>query len=98
MADGLVAAGLDPRGENEDFNIGDDTPMTVEALAREIWRLTGRSEPFRLAHAEPLVFDIQRRIPDVRKAKRVLGWRPKVSLEHGLRETIDWLRASVQAS
>lgn len=94
VADGIVTAGLDPRGENEDFNIGDDTPMSVEALAREIWKLTERSEPFRLAHAEPLTFDIQRRIPDVRKAKRVLGWRPKVSLEHGLSETIDWLRAS----
>jgi len=98
VADGIVAAGLDPRGENEDFNIGDDTPTTIEALAREIWRLTERSEPFRLAHKEPLAFDIQRRIPDVRKAGRLLGWRPKVSLEHGLPETIDWLRASAPPS
>ena len=97
VADGIVTAGLDPRGENEDFNIGDDTPMSIEALAREIWRLTGRSEPFRLAHTEPLAADIQRRIPDVSKAQRVLGWRPKVTLEEGLRRTIDWLRASVPA-
>jgi nucleoside-diphosphate-sugar epimerase len=95
VADGIVAAGLDPRGESEDFNIGDDTPMSVEALAREIWKVTGRSEPFRLSHTEPLASDVQRRIPDVRKAKEVLGWRPKVSLKHGLTETIDWLRASV---
>lgn len=97
VADGVVSAGLDPRGENEDFNIGDDTPMSVEALAREIWRLTGREEPFQLAHAEPLAFDIQRRIPDVGKARRVLGWRPQVPLEEGLRRTIEWLRTSVAA-
>ena len=94
VADGIVTAGLDPRGENEDFNIGDDTPLSIEALAREIWKLTERSEPFRLAHAEPYTFDIQRRIPDVTKAQRVLGWRPSVRLEDGLRQTIEWLRNS----
>ncbi len=97
VADGIVTAGLHERGENEDFNIGDDTPMTIEALAKEIWRLTERGEPFRLRHAEPFAFDIQRRIPDVSKAQRVLGWRPKTSLEEGLRLTIEWLQASVQA-
>lgn len=97
VADGIVTAGLDPRGENEDFNIGDDRPMAIEDLAREIWRLSGRSEPFRLTHVEPLAADIQRRIPDTSKAQRVLDWRPKVSLEEGLSKTIEWLRDSVPA-
>jgi nucleoside-diphosphate-sugar epimerase len=97
VAAGIVTAGLDARGENEDFNIGDDTPMSIEALAKEVWRLCGREEPFRLAHVEPLAHDIQRRIPDVSKAQRVLGWRPEVPLEEGLRRTIDWLKASVPA-
>jgi len=66
-------------------------------LAKEIWRLAERSEPFRLRHGEPLAFDIQRRIADVRKAQTVLGWRPKTSPEEGLRQTIEWLQASVQA-
>lgn len=97
VADGIVTAGLHPRGENEDFNIGDDTPTTVEQLAGRIWDLCGRKEPFQMKHLPTLEHDIQRRIPDVSKAERVLGWRAGTSLEEGLRRTIEWLRESVPA-
>jgi nucleoside-diphosphate-sugar epimerase len=98
IADGIVTAGLSPRGENEHFNIGEDTPTTVTELAQKIWELCGRSEPLKLSHAPALEHDIQRRIPDITKTATVLGWRPKISLEEGLRRTIDWLRASVPAT
>jgi nucleoside-diphosphate-sugar epimerase len=98
VADGIVTAGLHPKGENEDFNIGEDTPTTVEELARKIWDLCGRSEPFQLAHAPALQHDIQRRIPDITKTERVLGWRPRTTLDEGLRRTIEWLQASVPAT
>ena len=97
IADGIVTAGLHPKSENDDFNIGEDTPTTVEQLAHRIWELSGRSEPFQLAHTPALEHDIQRRIPDISKTARVLGWRPKISLDEGLRRTIDWLRTSVPA-
>lgn len=98
ISDGIVTAGLDPRGENEDFNVGDDTAISIEELAQKIWTLCGRSEPFRLSHSPALAFDIQRRIPDVHKSGRMLGWRPKTSLEEGLRKTIEWLRTSTPPS
>ena len=98
VADGIVTAGLDPHGENEDFNIGDDSPITVAALAEKIWELSGRREPFKLAHAEPLRHDVPRRIPDVSKAKRVLGWRAKMSLDEGLSQSIEWYRAAQKAA
>ena len=98
IADGIVTAGLDRRGENEDFNVGDDTPTSVDQLARKIWTLCGRAEPFQLSHSLALEHDIQRRIPDVTKIESVLGWQVKTSLEEGLRSTIDWLRMSVPAA
>lgn len=98
IADGIVTAGLDPRGENEDFNVGDDTPTTVRQLAGKIWELCGRTEPFQLTHAPALEHDIQRRIPDVSKIRRVLGWQVETSLDEGLRKTIAWLRTSVPAA
>lgn len=97
VADGIVTAGLDPRGENEDFNIGDDTPTPIATLARKLWELCDRREPFRLAHLEPLAHDIQRRIPDVSKARRLLGWQPRVGLDEGLRRVIEWYKAEVLA-
>ena len=97
VADGIVTAGLDPRGQNEDFNVGDDTPVSVKELSERIWRLAGRSEPLQFRHIEPLKFDIQRRIPDVSKMQRQMGWRPKTSLDDGLRQTMEWLRSSIPA-
>jgi len=97
VADGVVTAGLDSRGLNNDFNIGEDTPTTVEELARKIWEMCGRSEPFDLSHAEAYQHDIQRRIPDMSKTTRVLGWRPRVKLEEGLSRTISWLQTQVPA-
>lgn len=97
VADGIVTAGLDSRGLNEDFNIGEDTPTTVEELARKIWEMCERSEPFKLSHAEGYQHDIQRRIPDMSKTTRVLGWRPRVKLEEGLSRTISWLQTQVPA-
>jgi len=98
IADGIVTAGLDRRGENEDFNVGDDTPTSVEQLARKVWELCGCTEPFQLSHVPALEHDIQRRIPDVSKIESVLGWRVKNSLDDGLRSTIDWLRTPATAA
>jgi UDP-glucose 4-epimerase len=98
IADGIVAAGLSAAAENEDFNISEDTPTTVTELAQKIWQLCGRSEPFQVAHAPPLEHDTQRTIPDASKTQRVLGWRPKVTLDEGLRRTLDWMRTFVLAA
>jgi dTDP-glucose 4,6-dehydratase len=78
---------------NEPVNIGNPREMTLLELARQIIRMSGsRSEVvFRpLPTDDPKV-----RQPDITKARRLLGWEPKVDVEDGLRRTIDWCRKLV---
>ena len=79
---------------NEPVNIGNPREMTLLELARQIIRMSGsRSEVvFRpLPTDDPKV-----RQPDITKARRLLGWEPKVEVEDGLRRTIDWCRKLVK--
>jgi dTDP-glucose 4,6-dehydratase len=81
---------------NEPVNIGNPREMTLLQLAQEIVRLSGsRSEiVFRpLPTDDPKV-----RQPDIGKARRLLGWEPKVDVEDGLQRTIDWCKKLVVQS
>lgn len=74
----------------EPVNIGNPEEMTVLQLAKKIIELTeSRSEiVFKpLPEDDPKV-----RRPDITKARQLLGWKPKVSLEEGLRKTIEYFK------
>ncbi len=69
----------------EVFNIGNDEEITIEDLAHEVIELTGSTSAiekvlYEKAYA-PGFEDMQRRIPDIGKIKRVVGWAPKLSLD-----------------
>jgi dTDP-glucose 4,6-dehydratase len=42
--------------------------------------------------------DPRRRRPDITRARQILGWEPKVGLEEGLRQTIEWFRQALKRS
>jgi nucleoside-diphosphate-sugar epimerase len=79
------------KGVNDDYNIGSEEEVKIIDLAKLIWDICGRKEPFAVKHLQPLKYDVQRRVPDISKIKD-LGWRPKVKLEEGLRYYINWYR------
>ncbi len=94
---GLLTA-LDADGaDGELFNVGSDEEITIADLARTVWRLVRPGEEPRLEFlpydeiAGRPYEDVRRRRPDTAKL-RALGWRPTVSLEDGLRETLAWQR------
>ena len=73
--------------EHEPTNIGNPHEITILEFAERIRTLLGASTPIVF---EPLPQDDpKQRCPDISKARRLLGWEPKVDLEEGLRRTLD---------
>lgn len=81
--------------ESGPINIGNPTEMTIKQFAETIQRLTGTSSP--IIYKDLPVDDPKVRQPDITKARQLLGWEPKVSLEKGLAMTIDFFRKQVTA-
>lgn len=77
--------------KNRIFNFGAGQPVTAAELVRRIGRIAG--VPVRITKAkEERVGEIPEQYVSREKAKRVLGWRPKIRLDEGLRQTIEWYR------
>ena len=74
------------------FNVGNPrSSVTIYDLAQRIKRLTGCSGDIVF---QPLHYaDVELRIPNVEKARELLGWEPQVELDEGLALTIAWYRA-----
>ncbi len=75
---------------NEPVNIGNPQEMTIRQLAERIIQLTGSKSE--LVFKDLPVDDPKVRQPDISKASRQLGWEPVVSLDEGLKRTIEWFR------
>ena len=75
------------------MNIGTEFEMTVKELAELIIKLTGSKS--QIAYKSLPDDDPKQRKPDIRLAKKELGWSPEVSVEEGLRKTIEYFRQSL---
>ena len=75
---------------HEPVNLGNPVEMTIRQFADLILQLTGSSSP--LVHRPLPQDDPRTRQPDIRRAREVLGWEPRVSPEEGLSQTIAWYR------
>ncbi len=93
---GSILAATRKEAEGQSFNIGNNRETTILELAQLIKELVGSPSeivhvPYEKAYHANFE-ETRRRVPDVRKAERILGFRAEVSLEEGLRRTIDWFR------
>jgi dTDP-glucose 4,6-dehydratase len=78
---------------NEPVNIGNPSEMTIKEMAEKILLATGSGGK---VIYEPLPMDDPKvRQPNIDKARRLLGWEPKVSLDDGLKETMDYFKAKL---
>jgi UDP-glucose 4-epimerase len=88
-------AALDtPAAYGQVINLGTGHPTSVNTLCDAVLRACGHSRaayPVRYQPAQP--GDMRQSAADIRKAQVLLGWSPAVSLEDGIRATLDWARA-----
>jgi UDP-glucose 4-epimerase len=91
-----IALSLAPAAVGEVFSVGNTTELPISALAEGVRTLAGSGAPIVLvpydeAH-QPGFEDLRRRGPDIAKAERVAGYRPRVTLDETLRRVIEHLR------
>jgi dTDP-glucose 4,6-dehydratase len=77
-------------------NVGNPSEFTILQCAQMVIRVTGSTSP--LCFGPLPVDDPTRRQPDISKARKVLNWEPKVSLEEGLRLSVDYFAQRVNES
>jgi nucleoside-diphosphate-sugar epimerase len=85
-----------PEAVNEDFNLSTAESTTVLDLARLIWEKLRPGAPFRYVSDPPYPYDVQRRVPSVEKAERLLGFRAATPLGEILDVVIPWVRQQVE--
>jgi UDP-glucose 4-epimerase len=94
--EGTYQAATNDRVIGETFNLGNPVETRIADLADLVCRVSGKGDeisPKRIQHDEfygQWYEDIPRRVPDIGKAKKLLGFDPKIGLEEGLRLTWQW--------
>jgi UDP-glucose 4-epimerase len=97
LAKGIAAAMFHPAAKNEDFNLSTPVATTVLELAEVVWdKIHRAAKPFRYVSDKPFPYDVQRRIPNTDKAKRVLGFEATTTLSETLDEVIPWIREEIK--
>jgi len=96
-----VEAGLREAAIGGIFNVGNDKEISIRSLAERIIAISGSSSEIRYVDQEEVYGssyeDIPRRVPDIRRMSEVLGVTPRVSLDEGLRWTIESFRGEARA-
>ena len=82
---------------NQDFNLSTPVSTSVLELAEMIWRkINGPDRPFRWVSDKPFLYDVQKRVPSVEKAEKLLGFKAETSLDAILDEVIPWIVEQVR--
>jgi dTDP-glucose 4,6-dehydratase len=94
LVDGIIRLMLS--SENDPVNIGNPVEMTIKQIADTIIRMTGSKS--QIVYRPLPTDDPKQRRPDITRARTLLGWEPKVQLEEGLVNTIEYFRTKVGAA
>jgi nucleoside-diphosphate-sugar epimerase len=96
IAEGIRLAIFSSKSRNQDFNLSTSESTTVLNLAKTIWKKIEPKKPFKYVSDIPYEHDVQKRIPDVTKAKTILNYNAKTSLSEMLDEVIPWISSQIK--
>ena len=92
--DGIVACAEKREANNQVFNIGNTDEITIKDLGLKIWTMIRPNDEPKFVYIPYETFgkyeDVQRRIPNIDKARSLLGFHPQVDLDAGLKTTVPW--------
>jgi UDP-glucose 4-epimerase len=98
--DGVIKIIEKREADGQIFNLGDTEPVSIIDLASMVWKLVRDDEP-KLKYISYQTFgkydDVRNRVPDITKAREILGFEPKVGLMEGLTKTVVWQRSVLEA-
>lgn len=95
LAKGIVECMSQDAALNQDFNISTPESTSVRELAEVIWKKIKGDAPLTLVNDPAYEYDVQKRVPDVTKAREVLGFECTTSLDEMLDEVIPWVTQAV---
>lgn len=96
LAKGIRVCAENEKALNEDFNLSTAVSTNVLELAETIWKKIKGDTPFRYVSDKPFMYDVQKRIPSVEKAEKVLGFKAETTLWDALDEIIPWIREQIE--
>jgi nucleoside-diphosphate-sugar epimerase len=96
LAEGIRMCIESEKAINDDFNLSTPVSTTVLELAGLIWKKVNGDQPFEYVCDTPFKYDVQKRIPSVEKARRVLDFEAKTSLSDALDEIIPWIEEQIE--
>lgn len=93
---GFIAAAQEPDAPGETINLGVGETISIGDLAQAIFKAAGAEKPIECdeARLRPKDSEVMELISDNSKAQRLMGWTPQVSLEEGLRRTIEFVKSN----
>jgi UDP-glucuronate decarboxylase len=94
LIEGLIALMRSPDEVTGPINLGNPVEFTMAELAQKVIAATGSKSS--LIHVELPPDDPRQRQPDITKARTLLGWEPRISLDEGLRSTIAYFQKAAE--
>lgn len=92
-ADAIIRASSERKAIGEVINVGSGSDISILDLAKKITKLSNQKITIKYDKARLRPYDVNKLVCNNKKAKRILNWKPKTSLDEGLKKTLEWSRS-----